>query len=117
VGFVWPDLSFQGSETFGWKKIKRTRRTKAIYRVSCAVEVSTAKLQNLLWCAVAAGFGSPLRLNPHCRVYLLNPNKGIVVHPYDDRGMDIISRRTSASAGLYQRHNDPLLDYDMEAMR
>jgi hypothetical protein len=31
--------------------------------------------------------------------------------------MDLISRRTSALAGLYERHKDLLLDYDMEAMR
>jgi hypothetical protein len=90
---------------------------ESVYWVSCAFEVSTAKLQNLLWCAVAADFGSSLRPNPQCRVYLFNANKGIVVHPYDDRGMDVISRRTSALARLYERHNDLLLDYDIEAMR
>jgi hypothetical protein len=90
---------------------------ESVFWVNCAFEVSTAKLQNLLWCAVAADFGSSLRPNPQCRVYLFNPNKGIVVHPYDDRGMDVISRRTSALAGLYDRHNDLLLDYDIEAMR
>jgi hypothetical protein len=87
------------------------------YWVSCAFEISTAKLQNLVWCAVTADFGSSLRPNPHCRVYLLNPNKGILVHPYDDRGMDVISQGTAALAGLYERHNNLLLDYDIEAMR
>jgi hypothetical protein len=85
--------------------------------VSCAFELPTAKLQNLLWCAVTADFGSSLRPNPRCRVYLLNLDKGVVVHPYDDRGMDVISRRSSALAGLYERHKDLLLEYDMEAMR
>jgi hypothetical protein len=86
------------------------------YWINCAFEVPAAKLQNLLWCAFTTDFG-PLRPNPNCRVYLLNTNKGIVVHPYDDRGMDIISQSTSALAGLYERHNDLLLDYDIEAMR
>lgn len=81
------------------------------------VQQSPTKLQNLLWCAVTADFGASLRPNPHCRVYLLNPNKGILVHPYDDRGMDVISRDTAALAGLYERHNNLLLDHDMEAMR
>jgi hypothetical protein len=85
--------------------------------VNAAFEISTAKLQNLLWCAVTDDFGASLRPNPHCRVYLLNPNKGILVHPYDDRGMDVISRDTAALAGLYERHDNLLLDYDMEAMR
>lgn len=85
--------------------------------VCCAFEVPTAKLPNLLWCAITTDFGSSLRPNPHCQVYLLNANKGIVVHPYDDRGMDVISARTPTLAGLYARYNDLLLDYDMERMR
>jgi hypothetical protein len=84
--------------------------------ISCAFEVSIAKLQNLLWCAVATDFRSSLRPNPRCRVYLLNPDKGILVHPYDDRGMDVISPCKSALAGLYERHNDLLLAHDIEAM-
>lgn len=63
-----------------------------------------------------ADFG-PLHPNPNCRAYLLNTNNGIVVHPYDDRGMDTISQNASALAGLYERHNDLLPDYDMESMR
>lgn len=85
--------------------------------VNCAFEVLKTKLQNLLWCAIAIDFGSSLSPNPHCQVYLLNPNEGIVVHPYDNRGMDVICRRPSALAGLYERHKDLLLEYDMEAMR
>lgn len=87
------------------------------YWVNCAFVVATAKLQNLLWCAITTDFRSALRPNPHCRVYLLNTNKGIVVHPYDDRGMDAISRQTTSLIGLYEKHNDLLLDYDMGAMR
>jgi len=88
-----------------------------IYWVSCAFEVPRAKLQNLLWCGITTDFGASLRPNPHCRVYLVNTNQGIVAHPYDDRGMDLISRYTSALAGLYEKHNDLLLDYDRETMR
>ncbi|OFA04252.1 DUF3885 domain-containing protein [Duganella sp. HH101] len=86
------------------------------YWVNCAFEVPRAKLQNLLWCAVTTDFGPSLRPNPHCRVYLINTNQGIVAHPYDDRGMDVISRSTSVLVGLYEKHNDLLLDYDREAM-
>lgn len=51
-----------------------------------------------------------------CRVYL-NLNKGIVVHPYDDRGMDVIILNTSALARMYERHHELLLDYDIDAMQ
>lgn len=84
--------------------------------LNCAFEIPKSKLQNLLWCALTTDF-PPIRPNPRCRVYLLNPDKGIIVHPYDDRGMDVVSRQKSALAGLYERHNDLLLDYDIEAMR
>lgn len=83
--------------------------------VSCAFEVPVTKLQNLLWCAVATDFGS-LRPNPHCRVYLLNSRKGIVCHPYDNRGMDVIGRQKSVLAELYTRHENLLLEYDLEVM-
>lgn len=61
--------------------------------VNCAFEVSSSKLQNILWCALVTDFSS-LRPNPHCLIYLINPKSGIVVHPYDDRGMDVICRTT-----------------------
>jgi len=84
--------------------------------INCAFEAHTTEMQNLLWCAITTDLG-PLRPKPRCRVYLLNPNKGIVVHPYDDRGMDVVSRSTSTLAGLYERHSGLLLSYDIEAMR
>lgn len=84
--------------------------------VSCAFKVPATKMQNLLWCAIASDLG-PLRPKPCCRVYLLNINKGIVVHPYDDRGMDVISQSTTTLTGLYERHHDWLLNHDIDAMR
>lgn len=90
---------------------------EVFYWVNCAFEVPVSKIQNLIWCAVTTDFGTSLAPNPQCRVYLLNPNDGIVVHPYDDRGMDVISQRKSALAGLYARHKDLLLSHDIEVMR
>ena len=84
--------------------------------IHCAFEVPVAKLQNLLWCAITLDL-YPLSPRPHCRVYLLNTNKGIVAHAYDDRGMDVVSLNKPALAGLYQRHHHLLHDHDMVAMR
>ena len=85
------------------------------YIVHCAFEVPAAKLQNLLWCALVTDFPS-LRPNPPCRVYLIDAANGILVHPYDDRGMDIICRRPTMLKTLYEKHNRYLLDYDREDM-
>ena len=84
--------------------------------IHCAFEVPAAKLQNLLWCAVTLDL-YPLRPRPRCRVYLLNTNKGIVAHAYDDRGMDVVSLNKPALVGLYQRHHHLLYDHDIVAMR
>ena len=83
--------------------------------VHCAFELPASKLQSLLWCALTADFAS-LRPRPGCRVYLIHRDKGIVVHPYDDRGMDVIGRGASTLKALYVKHHDWLLDYDMDAM-
>lgn len=82
----------------------------------CAFEIPTTKLQNLIWCAITSDLGS-LRPKPRCRVYLLNLSNSLVVHPYDDRGMDVIGQNKSALSELYKRHSDLLLRYDIEAMR
>ena len=86
-------------------------------RLLCgAFEVPTNKLQNLIWCAITTDLGS-LRPKPHCRVYLLSLRKSLVVHPYDDRGMDVIGENKSALLELYKQHGELLLNHDIDAMR
>jgi len=83
--------------------------------INLAFEVPKAKLQSLLWCAFATDFGS-LHPNPHCLVYLINPEQEIIVHPYDDRGMDVIGGKKAPLQKLYDSHKAWLLQYDIEAM-
>lgn len=82
----------------------------------CAFEIPRGKLQNIIWCAITTDLGS-LRPKPRCRVYLLNLSKSLVIHPYDDRGMDVIGENKSALSELYKRHSEFLLSYDIERMR
>ena len=84
--------------------------------IHCAFEMPVAKLQNLLWCAITLDL-YPLKPRPRCRVYLLNTNKGIVAHAYDDRGMAVVSLNKPALAGLYKRHHHLLHDHDIAAIR
>jgi hypothetical protein len=83
--------------------------------VNCVFEVPTSKLQNLLWCALATDFRR-IHPNPHCLIYLVNPENGILIHPYDDRGMDIICRFAAPLKALYEKYNAWLLDYDRPDM-
>ena len=48
------------------------------------------------------------------RVYFLNPATAIIVHMYDDRGLDIIAATRESLIPIYQTFNDWVLDFDRE---
>lgn len=83
--------------------------------IHVAFDVPKTKLQNLLWCALASDFG-PLHPNPHCLVYLLSPEQEMIVHPYNDRGMDVIGGKRAPLFDLYNTYKAWLLDHDIETM-
>ncbi|HEU0053797.1 MAG TPA: DUF3885 domain-containing protein [Longimicrobium sp.] len=67
----------------------------------------------LLWGAAAHDLGVRPRLE--CGVYLADPARGVLAHPYDDRGMDLVGRR-EALAEAYARFGEYLLDHDRTRM-
>lgn len=83
--------------------------------INCAFEAPVAKLQNLLWCALVTDLG-PVRPNPQCLIYLIQPASGILLHPYDDRGLDVICRDSTRLQALYEKRRAWLLDYDRKVM-
>ncbi|UOD29226.1 DUF3885 domain-containing protein [Massilia violaceinigra] len=78
-------------------------------------ELPRSHLASLLWCAFAKDMWE-LQPNPHCQVYLINPATGLMAHPYDDRGMDVVGTSHEALRQLYTAHHAWLLDYDRETM-
>lgn len=70
-------------------------------------------LHRLLWGALATDLSVRPRLTGY--LFIADPARGIVVHPYDDRGMDVIGPR-GALLDLYHRFNDDLLEYDRPRM-
>lgn len=72
-------------------------------------------IQSALWCALAIDFGS-ISPRPLCSVYLVNLTAGIVVFPYDDRGMDVVGPNHERLASIYGKHRKYLLDYDLKKM-
>lgn len=83
--------------------------------VNALFELPGSSLASLLWCAFAKDMWE-LQPNPHCQVYLINPATGLMVHPYDDRGMDVVGTSREALRQLYTAHHAWLLDYDRETM-
>ncbi|WP_236194728.1 DUF3885 domain-containing protein [Pseudomonas glycinae] len=85
------------------------------YWINLAFEAPARWLQALLWCALATDFGA-IAPNPRCAVYLFNLKAGVMVFPYDDRGMDVVGPNKALLSRLYHRHQAYLLDYDRSAM-
>ncbi len=54
--------------------------------------------------------------HPQCvgEVFLVDPNRHIILNMYDDRGMDVIAHSSDALQKLYTTHNEWILDYDRE---
>lgn len=83
--------------------------------LNLAFEASLELLPGLLWCAFSQDF-SIIRPRPACAVYLFNLSAGIMVFPYDDRGMDVVGPNHAILSELYHKHKETLLDYDRVAM-
>jgi hypothetical protein len=83
-------------------------------RVFVAFRAGRDSIRPLLWGALAADLGIRPRLL--CEVYLADVERGILAHPYDDRGMDVIGPNRPLLRDLYTRFTAYLLDYDRPRM-
>jgi len=83
--------------------------------LNLAFELPISLIQNLLWCALVSDFGS-IRPHPQCLVYLFDLETGLLVWPYDDRGMDVVGPNRKKLATLYHKYSSYLLDYDRAKM-
>ncbi|WP_170572681.1 DUF3885 domain-containing protein [Ruegeria atlantica] len=87
-----------------------------LYRHWAAVLLEDPELiREALWLAL----GSELAIRPAINgsLYLVDFEKQIVLHPFDDCGMDVIATRKEVLADLYQSRHSWLLDYDMARMK
>jgi hypothetical protein len=68
----------------------------------------------LLWHAVASEM--PIYPSAPVVAFLIDPSTSVMLHVYDDRGMDVIAYDAAKLHGLYSDFADWLLDYDRERM-
>lgn len=83
-------------------------------RTLVAFRADVSALDGLLWGALAVDLGIRPRLP--ARVYLADPERGLLLHPYDDRGMDAVGPDRGRLRELFARFHDCLLDYDLARM-
>jgi hypothetical protein len=68
----------------------------------------------LLWCSVSAEMA--IRPKVPVTIYLIEPTRRIMLHVYDDRGMDVSALLPGALLGTYVAFDRWLLDYDRPRM-
>jgi len=66
----------------------------------------------LLWMAVANEMPIKPQLSWLSRTYMFDMERGVALHVYDDRGMDLMATSKAALLPIYTQFNEWLLDYD-----
>lgn len=85
------------------------------HRNYLAFKVPIAELHQWLFGKLANELG--IRPSFWFDIYIFDIDLGVLVHPYDDRGMDIVGTNTFMISRLYKEFNDWLLGYDIEIMQ
>ncbi len=89
-----------------------------LYRYWYAADFSKSReaITALLW----AAFAKERAISPKVRrldnIYIADFTRRIVIHPYDDRGLDVVAAEHEVLTPLYERLGDWLLPYDREVM-
>ncbi len=72
--------------------------------------------KTLLETQIRTDFSEGQKRNIPGGTFLVNLSQKLVVHVYDDRGMDVVALDKGTLRPLYQRYESWLLDYDREQM-
>jgi hypothetical protein len=81
---------------------------------SCDLGNGKVARDTLLWHAVAHEM--PIYPKASVLTFLLDPSASVMLHVYDDRGMDVIAFDPAKLDGLHSNFSEWLLDYDRERM-
>ena len=83
-------------------------------RTFICFEIEKSELPRFLWGTLANELG--VRPRSQCDLYIFHAGLGVLAHPYDDRGMDVIGPNQEILKQAYRQFNEWLLDYDREYM-
>ena len=79
------------------------------------VTSDTASQDALLWCSIA--YEMPISPKAPIISFLADFTQGLLLHVYDDRGMDVTSLEAAALLSIYEAFDPWLLDYDRDRMK
>lgn len=95
---------------------RATEGEPLLYRYLCTTgsPATMADIDALIWNSCARDIG--IQPKAHIDVFLVDYARGVAVHVYDDRGMDVVATTREAISGLYEQFGPWLLDYDRARM-
>ena len=79
------------------------------------VTSDTASQDALLWCSIT--YEMPISPKAPVISFLGDFTKGLLLHVYDDRGMDVTALEAAARLSIYEAFDPWLLDYDRDRMK
>lgn len=82
---------------------------------SCKLTEEASEIDKLIWNCVAEDMG----IQPYAEwtdIYFVDFDAKLIVHIYDDRGMDVVAMSKNTIQPLYKMFDKWLLDYDRSAM-
>lgn len=77
---------------------------------------SPDQISSLIWAAVINEMGVWPRFSAIAKNYILDFERGVAMHIYDDRGMDLVAIRPALLRPCYESFNSYLLDQDRARM-
>lgn len=73
-------------------------------------------ISEILWLGIASEIGIKPTFYGSTAAYIVDAENGLILHLYDDRGMDVVAIQKTPLNDLFARFNDWLLDYDLTRM-
>ncbi|RJF87697.1 DUF3885 domain-containing protein [Oleomonas cavernae] len=73
------------------------------------------EVDKLTWCAVSGEIDVKPQASAF-KIYLVDPDRKVIAHVYDDRGMDVVALEPDTLRPLYRQFQGWLLDYDRSRM-
>lgn len=74
------------------------------------------QISPLIWAAVANEMGITLRFPSIALNYIVDLERGVAMHIYDDRGLDLVAIKPSLLRPCYEQFNDWLPEHDRRRM-
>lgn len=107
-------------EHFAWQKEYQEddelcSKEYVFTRTFICFEIVKTAIPKFLWGTLANELG--IRPRSQCDLYLFDFKTDVLVHPYDDRGMDIIGSNRELLQQTYDKFNEWLPNGDREQMK